>query len=71
MYTLLYIIIFQSIFRKSKAKMERGGGGLFMKLAPELLLVFLNYLYVHDIAKLRCVSKWLVIYNVIFIYVGI
>ena len=38
--------------------MERGGGGLFMELAPEVLLEFLNHLYFHDIAKLRCVSKW-------------
>ena len=45
-------------FRKSKVIMDRGGGGLFMKLAPELLLVFLKHLYLHDIAKLRCVSKW-------------
>ena len=39
--------------------MEEGGGGLFMKLAPELLLVvFLDHLYLQDVGNLRCVSKW-------------
>ncbi len=38
--------------------MKEGGGGLFMKLPAELLLVLIDHLYLHDLKNLRCVSKW-------------